>query len=84
MTRNTSLKAYEDIQGKLGEAQLKVYLCLEDLESANNTIIAKRLGWSINRVTPRIKELRDSGFVEEDCIRMCPVTKRMTWFWRVR
>ena len=83
MIQQTSLAAYDHIQRKLGEKQLKVYLCLEDLESANNTILAKRLGWSINRITPRIKELRDAGLVIKDCIRECPITKRLTWFWKV-
>lgn len=83
MIQPTSLLAYDHIQKNLGEKQLKVYLCLEDLESANNSILAKKLGWPINRVTGRVKELRDAGVVVIDCMRECPITHRLTYFWKV-
>lgn len=83
MIQQTSLEAYDYIQKTLGEKQLKVYLCLEDLESANNTILAKRLNWSINRITPRVLELREKGLIIQDGIRKCPITHRNTIFWKV-
>lgn len=83
MIQPTSLLAYDNIQKDLGEMQLKVFACLKNLESANNTILARKLGWTINRVTPRINELRKMGLVISDCFRECPITKRLTIFWKV-
>ena len=82
-TQQTSINAYEEIKEKLGEKQLQVLDMLKNLESANNMILAKKLGWEINRVTPRVLELRQKGLIVGDCIRMCPITKRLTWFWRL-
>lgn len=85
MIQQTSLHAYEDIKHNLGEKQLAVYNALKDLESANNKILAKKLGWEINRVTPRVLELRELGLVEKHSMRPCPFPpNRVTWFWRVR
>ena len=83
MIQQTSLTAYDEVKTKLGEKQLQVYEVLKNLESANNMILAKKLGWEINRVTPRVLELREIGLVVQDCMRMCPITKRMTIFWRI-
>lgn len=83
MIQQTSLEAYEEIKKELGEKQLQVYSMLKNLESANNLILAKKLNWDINRITPRVLELRKMGLVVPDCIRMCPITKRMTWFWKI-
>lgn len=80
--QQTSLEAYSSIEHKLGDKQLVVYNMLKNLECANNMILAKKLGWDINRITPRVLELRKIGVVVPDCIRLCPITKRMTWFWR--
>ena len=81
--QETSRVAFQEIEHKIGEKQKIVYDCLKDLESANNTIIAFKLGWRINTVTPRINELRKMGLVVMDCKRMCPITKKMTLFWRI-
>lgn len=83
MIQQTSLEAYQDIQGKIPKSRLVILNMLKSLGSANNMILSKKLGWSINRITPRILELRNAGIVEKDCLRQCPITKRITWFWRV-
>lgn len=83
MQQETSLLAYREIEDKLGEKQKEVYNMLKNLGSANNSILAKKLGWEINRVTPRVKELREIGLVVTDCIRPCPITKRLSMFWRL-
>jgi len=36
--------------------------------------LSNLLGWSINRITPRLKELRDLGYVSSGSIRKCTVT----------
>lgn len=84
MIQQTSIKAFESIQKSLGDRQKKVYLALCDLQAANNLILARRLGLPINQVTPRVLELRKLGLVIKDSMRPCPITKRITWFWRVR
>ena len=84
MIQDTSLMAYEEIKDTLGDKQKLVYDMLKGLGSANNMIIAKKLGWDINRVTPRVLELRQRGLVIKDSMRVCPITKRVTWFWRVK
>lgn len=82
MIQKTSLMAYKDVI--LSDRQEEVYKTLLNLECANNLIIARKLGWEINRVTPRMLELRRMGKVEKDSIRPCPITKRLTWFWRIK
>ena len=57
----TSREAYYKV--KLGKNQQIVLDTLGDLGIASNQDIADKLGWSINRVTGRMKELRDDGYV---------------------
>lgn len=83
MIQQTSLEAFESIKFSLGEKQLIVYNMLKDLSIANNTILAKKLGWPINRITPRINELRKMRYVTQDSIRICPITKKSTIFWKI-
>ena len=48
----------------LSKRQLEVLTCLKnDLLLATNRMIAKKLNWDINRVTGRVTELRDKGFL---------------------
>ena len=79
---STSLMAYQEVLENLGSRQQEVYQMLKNLGSANNTILSKKLNWSINRVTPRIKELRNQNLVIQDSIRLCPITKKSTIFWK--
>lgn len=84
MIQQTSILANRDIKKELGKRQALVYNALKGLESANNTILSRKLGIPINQITPRINELRKDGLVIPECIRQCPITHRMTWFWRVK
>ena len=84
MMQQTSLEAYDKIQHELSGRRLEVYNSLKRLEVANNTTLALDLRWGINRVTPRIKELRDMGLVVKDSIRICPFTKMKTIYWKVK
>lgn len=63
--RQTSLLAYQTIEPDIGRRRREVYDALHELGEANNRTIAKHLGWEINRVTGRVKELVDLGKVEE-------------------
>ena len=59
----TSKEAYKGIVPILGETQTTVLSALVYLKEATNAEIADFLDWSINRVTPRIFELREEGYV---------------------
>lgn len=83
--RDTSLLAYvSEVEQTLGFRQQAVLTIINVLMSATNSEIAKALGWSINRVTPRVFELRQLGYVVVDEKRPCLVTGRMAYAWRVR
>ena len=84
MVRDTSLLAWVDLQPVLGEKQLRVYETLKSLRAATNMEVASVLGWSINRVTPRMLELRVGGLVVAGGVRECKVTGRMVHEWRIR
>ena len=84
MIRDTSLLAWSGIQENLGRARENVLSALRLIQPASNMELARELGWSINRVTPRIKELRDRGIVFDSGRRECDVTGRMVHAWGVR
>jgi len=79
----TSMLAYLEILENLGERQRIVYRAIRELKSANNLMIAKHLGLSINQVTGRVFELRKFGVVREDKKELCPYTNRLTTYWKV-
>ena len=61
-----SLESYDQLKEgtTLTKRQLQVLVCLKnELGQATNRMIAKSLGWDINRVTGRVTELRDKGLV---------------------
>lgn len=86
MISNTSLKTYlNEIAPTIGARQIRV---LEVFEQAGgkdftNEELARALEWGINRVTPRVKELRDRQILELSCERKCGVTGREVKAWRV-
>ena len=79
----TSLEAWLEIQPNISGRRKQVFLALYELREATNMEIAKHLGWSINRVTPRVLELREMGVVEQSCIRQCDVTKNNARAWKI-
>ena len=80
--QDTSLEAYRKLE-HIGSKQKACYKVIEVLGAACNYDIAGELNWEINRVTPRVKELRDLGLVEEDYRAVQPITKRKVIYWRV-
>lgn len=46
--------------------------------------LAQKLGWSINRVTPRVLELRQLEVLEEANRRKCQVTGNNAYSWRLK
>lgn len=81
---STSLVAYAEVLGNLGERQTAVYCAIRNLKSCNNQMIAQVLHLPINSITPRVNELRKLHIVMMDKKELCPYTKRMTCYWRVR
>ena len=84
--RLTSLFAYHgEIMQKMGNKQKEVmemfYISPE--ENMTNTELAEKLGWSINRVTPRVYELRIMSKLIEGEKRKCYITGRNAIAWKI-
>lgn len=85
MISDTSTKAYkEDALPTLSERQEAVLEALKGLGEATNTELAESLHWSINRVTPRIFELRRQKRVVEIGKRACKITGRTAYVWSAK
>ena len=80
--RDTSLMAYFEVEPELVGRQAHVFSVLEERGPLSNSELAEVLGWGINRVTPRIFELRRLGRVVMETQRSCRVTGRMVYVWR--
>lgn len=83
MIQQTSLMAYQEMLPNITKTQNSVYAVLVTLHEATNAEIAGFLGWSINRVTPRVLELRQKGLVVPFGRRACKVTHNMSNSWKV-
>ncbi len=81
--QDTSLEAYKNLE-RLGDKQRKVYEVIRFFDYATNSMIAEHLNWSINRVTPRCKELREMGFVEESFRSIDPITRNKAIYWKLK
>jgi len=80
--RATSLLAYQEVLQKLGEKQLRVLKCLSTFNSATSMMLARQLDWDINRVVPRIFELRQMLMVKESKTDFCKITGRKAIYWK--
>jgi DNA-binding CsgD family transcriptional regulator len=81
----TSLGAYEDLKPKLQNRERDVLqVFLQDPErDLTNMEVAEILGWSINRVTGRVKNLRERLILIEGPHRKCTVTGNTAIAWRL-
>lgn len=78
----TSLEAYYGFtKPKLGTRQRQVFEVVEALQPVCNQQIAEYLGWPINMVTGRVKELRDAGNLTECYRRTYNRTGKRVNFW---
>lgn len=87
MIQDTSLKAYiNEVAPTLMPRQIRVLEVFERLPGRDftNEELSKELEWGINRVTPRVLELRLKGILEDAGKRECKVTKREVHCWRVK
>ena len=85
MIRQTSLAAFEEINyfGTINKNQKKIFEVIRAKPNITNTEIAGILRWSINRVTPRVLELRKKGLVRMFEKRPCTITGRISMSWGV-
>jgi len=82
MIRETSREAYKNIKPKINKLQREVFDALQMKAQATNAELAEHLGWSINRITPRIFELRTLGLVVPVIKRRCFATGNNAYVWR--
>lgn len=66
----------------LGNRQQEVLTALEDNGPMSNKQVAKVLNKPINVITPRMKELRVIGFVEDAGTQWDPITHRFEKVWK--
>ena len=85
MTRHldTSREAFHGVIPTLNARQATVLGALQGSEPLTNSEIGQKLGWTINRVTPRVLELREMGRVADRGKRKCRVTGRNAYAWAV-
>jgi hypothetical protein len=83
-SQDTSLWAYSIATQHLGAKQKAVLDALRFFPDATNAEIAQRLGWPVNRVTPRMLELRKMGLVLQSTRRTCKVTGGTAWAWKAK
>ena len=77
-TQVSSLKKLKNLDGK----RKTVYDIIKTKGKATNRMIAKALGWDINRVTGRVTELVGLGLVDADGTHYDNETNRTVTLWK--
>ena len=83
--QDTSEDALSEVRNEtITGRRLQVYNAIEKMGSCSNSMIARELHLSINKITGRVNELRNYfkvvGYDKKD---ICPVTNRLVLFWKV-
>ena len=82
--RSTSLDAFKEIKPELGDRQKIIFDAILTLGCPTDLEIARYLGMTDpNKVRPRRNELVRFGRVTECEKRICSVSGRTVWSWRV-
>lgn len=76
-------ESYSHVRASLPGKRWQVFRALKDIQPASNTDIAKELDWSINRVTGRVKELRDGDYLIQHGTKTDPRTGREVCTWAI-
>ena len=84
MIQDTSLHAYALATQHLGAKQKQVLDALRFFPDATNAEIAAHLNWPVNRVTPRVLELRQQSLVFDAGRRRCKVTGSTAHIWQAK
>ena len=74
--------AFEAKQPTATTTRRRVFETLRDCGPMTNNEIARRLGWPINSITPRVFELRSAGDVIDAGKRACTITGIIAHTWR--
>ena len=70
-----SYEGFCKVSSQISASQFSVWRVLKRFPNGlTNMELAEMMGWSINRITPRIGELRNLGYVREFCVRKCRIT----------
>jgi DNA-binding IclR family transcriptional regulator len=86
MVQDTSVESYRKLQEVLGEKQrvmLEFFREHPGLKFSNRHL-ANNLGWPINSVTPRCKELRELGYVVDAGRIFDVTTQRSVLTWKLK
>ena len=80
--KETSLPAYQEAKQTVDYCRQQVFLTVRKLGVCTDKMISEKLGWPINRVTPRRGELVDNQLVESAYKGPDPVSNRTVNFWQ--
>lgn len=83
MIQETSLEAFDSIRPRLGQMQDICLSTIVNNPGMSNHDISRYLNIEINKVTPRVKELRDFGLVEFSHFKKDRITHRRVMCWKV-
>lgn len=82
-TRSTQINSIKAMAPTIGLKQQTVYGVIVKLGKATNRMIAKSLGWDINRVTGRVTELVSLGMVTANGTHKDNETNRTVTLWEI-
>jgi hypothetical protein len=84
MIQDTSLFTYSVATQNLGAKKKQVLDALRFFPDATNAEIAAYLKWPVNRITPRVLELRKMGLILDAGRRICKVTGSTAHAWKAK
>lgn len=82
--RDTSLDAFTDIKPKLGKLQQTILEAIRKLGTPTDMEIATHLNMSIRTVGARRNELMNMGVITENEKRICSISKKTAYSWRIK
>ena len=82
MIRKTQVNSLKKLKKTIDGKRKAVYDILITKGSATNRMIAKALGWDINRVTGRVTELVSKGMVKASGTHFDKQTNRTVTLWK--
>ena len=80
--RKTQVNSLKALTPTIGMKQQTVYGVIKSKGKATNRMIAKHLGWDINRVTGRVTELVNLGLVDAEGTHYDNETNRTVTLWK--
>ena len=82
--QETSLEAFESIRSDIGKMQELMLTTIYANPGMSNHDISRYLCLEINKVTPRVKEIRDMGLVYCSGTKRDRLTGRRVLCWRIK